>query len=111
MNKLYAITRRDLSDGAQAAQLFHAGMAFSLVHPKLCAEWNADSNNVVLLSIANEVELEQLYQQAETAGFYCVRFNEPDFDDQLTAIALMGEGAEKLMSCLPLALRARKEAA
>ncbi len=111
MNKLYAVTRRDLPAGAQAAQLFHAGVAFSIGYPAVCAEWNADSNNVVLLSVTDEQELEQLYQRVLLAGLYRVRFHEPDFDDQLTAIAFMGEGAEKLTSSLPLALRAKQEAA
>lgn len=34
-------------------------------------------------------------------------FTEPDFDDQLTAVALFGPQAHWLTSRLPLALRAR----
>lgn len=109
MKKLYVITRRDLSDGAQLAQSCHAAIRFSLNHFAATDEWHHASNNIAVLAAKDELELEKLYTLAEEAGCKITRFEEPDYDDALTSIAIMGEDAHKFLSQLPLALRERLE--
>jgi len=111
MNKLYIITRRDLPDGAQAAQSCHGVSAFAVDHPELHKRWYDDDKNIVLVTVADEPALLELEQRAMVAGLAHSRFCEPDFGGALTVIAIAGDGAERLTSGLPLTLRARKEAA
>lgn len=111
MSKLYVITRRDLPDGAQAAQSCHGVSAFAVEYPELHKRWYDDDKNIVLVTVADEPALLELERRARAAGLSCSSFYEPDFNGQLTTIAVAGEGGERLMSGLPLTLRARKEAA
>lgn len=100
--KQYIVVRADLPDGAQAVQACHAMKRFTLEHHK-CAE----IENLALLSVPSERALLDLLRRAEDAGVAISAFYEPDFGDELTAIGL-GTNAGKLVSCLPLALRAKK---
>jgi hypothetical protein len=58
----------------------------------------------VVLAARDESALYDLLQRARSLDLSCSCFTEPDFDDQLTAIALMGD-AKALTSSLPLALK------
>lgn len=105
--KLCTVVRHDLSSGAQAAQSCHAALRFAIEHPEVFRLWYEHSNNIVLLSVADEDELELLAQKCEKNNVSVSRFYEPDFDDSLTAIAVSPSGA-RLVSSLPLALRAKR---
>lgn len=107
MKKLYVIVRADLPAGAQLAQSVHAAIAFAIEHRERTRGWHADSNNLVVLAVPDEVALSAL--SASAAELDHVEFREPDFGGELTAIAL-GAGAERLVSSLPLALRAPRAA-
>lgn len=122
MNKLYIIVRADLEPGLQAAQACHALRQFVHYCPEDDHDWFYGEdfkrpqephgpNNIVILQVPNEHTLKKLVVQASASYVSCASFQEPDLDNQTTAVALYGEGVEKLVSNLPLALRAKREAA
>lgn len=104
MKKLFVIVRGDLAAGAQCAQSCHAICAFAVAYPEKTHAWHTGSNNLVVLAAPSELALEDLIDRAELLRVPIAAFREPDFCDQLTAIAL-GDGAAPLVSSLPLALR------
>ncbi len=110
MEKLYVIVRSDLAPGAQIAQTAHAVAEFAIAHPVEFAAWASEQRNIVCLGIPGEGALADLFSLAQAKHVRSARFREPDFDDELTAIAL-GDGADKLVSSLPLALRPARKAA
>lgn len=103
--KLYVIVRADLAPGALCAQAVHAALAFAHTHPDLAREWYADSGNLVILAAPDERALYALCERVGAVGVPSASFREPDYADSLTALALAPSGA-RLVSCLPLALRA-----
>ena len=103
--KLYVIVRGDLPPGAQVAQACHGLRAFAEGYPEIDRAWYDGSNNLIVLSVPDLAELESLRCRAQEASVPVTAFCEPDFDDELTAIAIAPDGA-RLVSSLPLALRA-----
>jgi hypothetical protein len=77
-DRLYAITRADLSVGMRAAQAGHALIAWVLKHGEPC-------ENLVVLQVPGRLALEELARRLD--GHRVVLFHEPDLGDQLTAIA------------------------
>ena len=61
--KLYIITRSDLSPGLQIAQSCHALREFIEIHPEIDKAWYKDSNYLVILSVNNEFSLELLIEK------------------------------------------------
>lgn len=105
MNKLYLITRRDLSPGYQAVQSVHAAQEFALRFPDAYRHWHRTSNTLALLSVSNTKQLHTLAQQLLAVGIKVAVFVEPDINFGVTAIAVEpGFYAEALVSHLPLAL-------
>lgn len=105
MDKLYVVTRRDLSGGAQAVQSCHAALQFAAEHPELTGQWLTTSNHLALLSVSDEGELRALVERAGARGIRCSVFREPDLDDQVTAAAFEpGRGGGRLCCDLPLTL-------
>lgn len=86
--KLYIVTRRDLRPGLQAAQVAHAAFTFAYEHRPLAAQWQQESNFLIVLSVADEDELKELGEIAESNNLPVSWFTEPDIGDQLTAIAI-----------------------
>ena len=104
--KLYVVTRADLPPGVQAVQGMHAALDFSVAHPDIVRQWNEISNYLCFLSCPDEPALAQLALTAQMEKIPCVRFREPDLEDELTAIALAPSiVTRQLCSHLPLALR------
>lgn len=58
--KLYVVTRRDLSPGSQAVQGMHALVDFMMYNPEKGQEWWKDSSHLCFLSVENETELNHL---------------------------------------------------
>lgn len=106
MEKLYVVTRSDLSPGARCAQSCHAIRLFAEEHPEADREWYRGSNNLVVLEAENEGALLGLAAKARSESIPAVEFREPDFADAVTAIAVGGE-AGRFLSSLPLALKPR----
>jgi peptidyl-tRNA hydrolase len=88
MSKLYLITRKDLTPGAQMAQVVHVMREFVEDFPKIEKHWYKSSNTVVILSVDNEDELYYLVNKAKQLDIKVSKFHEPDLGNQLTAIAL-----------------------
>lgn len=102
--KLYLVTRADLSAGQRAVQVAHALRAFVESHPDVDREWYQNSNYLALLEVPGEPQLARLLEKAQSRGLPASGFREPDRENELTAIAL-GPGAKKICRGLPLALR------
>jgi hypothetical protein len=104
--KLYVITRADLPPGHQATQSAHAAFAFSQAQPDLTGQWHRKSKFLILLAVPDALALEVVAQRIEMAGITCVRWREPDWDNELTALAVAPHPAtSRLLANLPLALR------
>lgn len=84
-NKLYVVTRTDLSKAQQAVQAGHA-LAEYLLHND--TTW--DNGTLVYLKVKNEKELISLTKLLNSDRVVFTEFREPDFGDQLTAIASLG---------------------
>jgi hypothetical protein len=105
-DKLYLITRADISPGYQAVQSCHALRQFVADHPNVDAEWFKASNYLALLSVDSEVELMRIIVAASDAKVRWSAFREPDVGGQITAIALEPSPKSlELCKTLPLALK------
>lgn len=104
-DKLYIVTRRDLSPGYQAVQSIHAAQQFAIEHPLLNKEWQDKSNYLGLLSVKDEKALLHLASRAAKIGLSVSLFCEPDVNWKCTAIAIGPSSVAKLLlRKLPLAL-------
>jgi len=105
-DKLYLVTRRDISPGYQAVQSCHAIRQFTADHPDNDEDWFKSSNFLALLSVANEVELMRLLVTAADHGLRTSAFREPDVGGAITAIAIESHPkTAELCKHLPLALK------
>jgi hypothetical protein len=84
-------------------QAAHAAITFCSGHPI------PPDCTVVLLVVPDEEHLSHLLFLAGYASADTAEFREPDLGNQLTAIALAGEGAERLCRKYPLAFSQREE--
>ena len=92
--------------GAQLAQVAHVMSSFAIEHSDVHADWQTNSNYLVILSVEDEVSLSSILEKARELGIKASSFIEPDLGDQLTAIALEpSEETYRITSSLPLALK------
>ena len=104
--KLYVLTRNDLSPGQQAAQLLHAQREFTEQYPEEDRKWYRESNTIVLLAAKDENHLRRLVEKAGRLNINLAAFYEPDLNNALTAVAFGPcENTASLCRGLPLALR------
>lgn len=87
-DKLYLITRRDMSPGYQAVQSCHAMRQFTADHPNADLEWFTNSNTLALLAVDDEVELMRLVVKAKDLNLHYSVFREPDMGGAITSIAI-----------------------
>lgn len=100
------VTRRDLTPGYQAVQPAHALAEFAIKHPKVFKNWQVNQKNLVVLSVANELALNDLYNKAQGMKIKSVLFKEPDIGNESTAVCLQPcEMTYKLTSSIPLTLK------
>ena len=105
-SKLITVTRKDLQPGAQACQATHSAIKFVLEHPEIANDWYNNSKYLVELSINNESDLLELTEKLSWKGILFSEFREPDFDNELTSIALEpSEKARRVVSSMPLMLK------
>jgi hypothetical protein len=90
-DRLYAITRADLSVGLRAAQAGHALLGWQAVHGE-------PPESLVVLQVPGRLALEELQRRLEGR---VVAFREPDINDELTAIAA-GPECWRELSSIPL---------
>lgn len=105
-DKLFVVTRRDISPGYQGVQSQHALRQFTADHPERDSEWFKGSNYLAWLSVEDEVELMRLLAGAKDHGLRWSAFREPDVGGQITAIAIEPHPKTiELCKGLPLALK------
>ena len=105
-DKFYLITRRDLTAGEQLAQTNHALSQFAYDNPLHFREWVEKSNYIVILSTENESQLQEIKEKLINREIIFSQFIEPDYDNQLTSIAISpihSEEIKRMFSSLPLA--------
>lgn len=104
--KLYVITRDDLSPAQQAVQSAHAVADFIISNPEVSKFWHDTSNYLIILSVPTEFELQRTAQTLKAADLTFSPFHEPDIDNQLTAIAIEpSDRARSFCSRFKLALK------
>lgn len=102
-DKLYLITHEGLSVGQSFAQLIHVFREFINDYPDVEREWFSVSNYIVVLRVKSSKELESLLQHATLNNVKTSQFYEPDFNNELTAIAIEpGKNSERLCKGIPL---------
>ena len=74
--------------GYQAVQSIHAMREFIACYPELDLEWYNNSNYIALLVVENENELIKLLSKADKKCIKSAFFQEPDINNQITAIVL-----------------------
>ena len=84
------MTRADLQIGQQLTQSLHSSSRFAYHYPELHREWIEQSEYVVSLSVDNEEQLQNLYDNLKSNGASVVAFREPYYDNQLTSICYYG---------------------
>lgn len=100
------MVRSDIPAGYQATQAVHAGIAFAVDHPKLALEWNYCSNSLVVLSARDELELSYFIAKFEDEEIAASCFYEPDYDNQLMAVAaILTKQQAKQLRSKPLLLK------
>lgn len=105
-DKLYVVTRRDISPGYQGVQSQHVAVQFAFDHAERSKEWFTVSNYLAWLSVEDEVELMRLITAARDIGLRWSAFREPDVGGQITAVAIEPHPrAAELCRGLPLALK------
>jgi hypothetical protein len=84
----------------------HSSSRFAYHYPELHREWIEQSEYVVSLSVDNEEQLLNLYDNLKSNGASIVAFHEPYFENQLTSICYYGTPElRKLTQKLDLALK------
>lgn len=99
---MITVTRRDLEPGPQAVQSAHALAEYSFARPEEWARWH-ESNYLVMLTVADERELERLADELLQAEADPCIFREPDLNDSLTALCCLdGPASRRLTRALPM---------
>lgn len=80
---LYVLVRKDLPKSSQAVQAAHAVAQFVIENS---AHWN--NGTLVFLAAPDEAYLGSIKQKISDRRFS--EFREPDLNDQITAIAVLG---------------------
>lgn len=106
---LYIITHAGLSSGEQTAQVAHAMADFCLQQPQLARKWHLLSEYLICLEAKDQAHLNQLLAKAHAEGLQYTSYQEPDYADATTAIALHPSAAvRKFASNLPCAGRSKR---
>lgn len=79
-------------------------MTFAQQHPLESLTWHHTSQYLVIVSVPNEATLTALADRATERGISHTMFREPDYANQVTAVAFEpGARARRLCANLPLA--------
>ena len=93
-----------MSIGLQIAQCCHSVADFSYFLPTEFKEWRQNSNYKICLSTKNQKSLIKLYNKLLNNNAKVIAFYEPDLNNEMTAITLLGkEYFKKYTTYLPLA--------
>jgi len=97
MKKLYVVTRSDLPIGDQATQSGHAIAQYFVDHKMKDDVWGSDDDmwlneTLVILTIDDRERLKMLVAKLLSRDIPVYSFEEPDLNDELTAIACYTDG-------------------
>ena len=82
---MYILTRRDLPRVYSLIQGSHALAQYMIEHTQLAKEWN--NYTIVFLDVNTEEKMNQWIDKLDMNNIPFSKFNEPDVNDELTAIA------------------------
>lgn len=103
-DKLYVVTRSDLSLEHMSVQSMHASHVFAKEYPEIFFTWYEKSNYIASLQVKSEQELMLIIRKARAMDIKVSYFEEPDIGNQITAITLEpSKASKKLCSKLELA--------
>lgn len=96
VNKLYVLVRGDLTKSQQAVQACHA-----------VAEWQLNAGKpelwcnetLVLLKVDN---ISEWFEKMDSIADHWIEFCEPDINNEITAIAALGDNLPRALRNLPL---------
>lgn len=88
--KMVVITRADMPPGYQLVQSVHAMADFAAAHPQAFLAWQKGTNTLACLAVPDEAALANLWDKLGKYGVPQTAFREPDVEDQLTAICILG---------------------
>lgn len=98
-DKLYLVTRNNLSVGYQIAQTAHAVAEFIKQNPEAADRWYEISNSIICLEVEDGAALSALQEDAVRQGLSVTEFREPDLGDEITALAFSpSEKTRKFLS-------------
>lgn len=106
MQKLYIVTRQDLSAQYTTPQTIHAAMEFAAKYPEEHKRWHDNSNYVIVLAVKDERALFNLNKELKGKGFRTCEFIEPDVGYEMTSLAIVPEdGVKEALTGISLAGR------
>lgn len=89
--RIYTITRKDISPSQKAVQSMHAGMQYMIDHnPHLDFKWN--NGSIICLELGTEKALRRWIKKLKDRGIKISIFREPDMNHEITAIAALHQG-------------------
>jgi len=89
--RIYTITRKDISFGQKIVQSNHASTQYLIDHsPHTKGKWN--NGSIICLELGNEKSLKRWIKKLENNNIDYSLFREPDMDNQITAIAALSCG-------------------
>jgi hypothetical protein len=84
----------------------HSVVEFIMKHPDKSKIWYENSNSIIFLSVANELELLELINKCKEKEIEYCEFREPDLDNSLTSICIEpSKKTKRLCYNLKLALK------
>lgn len=105
-DKLYIVTRKDLTPGQQISQSLHVFREFVNQYNEIENDWYNNSNYICILSANDESHLNDIIEKCMLNKVKFSIFKEPDYNDSITSIAIEpGLKSKKITSSLPLALK------
>jgi len=89
--RIYTITRKDISIGQKLVQSNHASTQYLIDHsPHTEGKWN--NGSIICLELGNEKSLKRWIKKLEENNIKYSLFREPDMDHEITAIAALHTG-------------------
>ena len=89
--RIYTITRKDISFGQKIVQSNHASTQYLIDHsPHTKGKWN--NGSIICLELGNEKSLKRWIKKLEDNDIAHSIFREPDMDNEITAISALSCG-------------------
>lgn len=101
---MYVVVRKDMTPGQMACQAAHALADYAMYHRARFEVWQAVSNHICILEVADSSELLELACKLRMENFELTVFAEPDLGNQATAFCV-GPEAKSFLRKLRLAFK------